>query len=89
MAIDPTKASSYLQCLPAIFSEKSEEEIVPFVGRFLLAFEQVLTGLVGSKSEPQQGLEDIIAEIPKLFDPAQTPTRAFCGLSLRTVPKGF
>ena len=81
MAIDPTKTSSYLQYLPAIFSEKTAAEIAPFVGRFLLAFEQILTGLAGSESEPQQGLEEIIADIPKLFDPAQTPNREFLQLA--------
>jgi phage tail-like protein len=67
MAIDPTQSSSYLRSLPAIFSED------PLLGRFLLAFEQVLTGLEGSESEPRRGLEDIIAAIPDLFDPLATP----------------
>jgi phage tail-like protein len=59
MALDRT-SSSYLQSLPAIFSDD------PFLGRFLLAFEQILTGLL-DKTEP--GLEEIIAQIPVLFDP--------------------
>ena len=66
MAIDPNAASSYLQNLPAIFSED------PFLGRFLLAFEQVLTGLpglAGRDPEPPLGLEEIIAAIAMLFDP--------------------
>lgn len=63
MAIDLTTTSSYLHYLPAIFSEH------PFLGRFLLSFEQVLTGLQGSETQPRQGLEEIIADIPKLFDP--------------------
>jgi phage tail-like protein len=41
MAIDPSVSSSYLQRLPAVFGEH------PFLGRFLLAFEHVLTGLAG------------------------------------------
>lgn len=73
MAIDPTKISGYLEYLPAIFSEVSEEAEVPFIGRFLLAFEQILTGLPGSETGPPQGLEEIIADIPKLFDPIETP----------------
>ena len=77
MAVDPTKTSSYLKYLPAIYSEKTREELAPFVGRFLLAFEQILTGLSGSEIEPFQGLEEIIADIPKIFDPAQTPTLEF------------
>jgi phage tail-like protein len=77
MAVDSKKTSSYLQYLPAIYSEKTGEEIVPFVGRFLLAFEQILTGLPGSEGEPSKGLEEIIADIPRLFDPGQTPTLEF------------
>lgn len=67
MAIGATQSSSYLQYLPAIFSED------PLLGRFLLAFEQVLTGLAGSEGEPGRGLEEIIAAIPQLFDPLATP----------------
>ncbi len=63
MAIDPETESSYLQSLPAIFSED------PFLGRFLLAFEQVLTGLPGAE---ESGLEEQIAAIAKLFDPMET-----------------
>jgi phage tail-like protein len=59
MALDRT-SSGYLQSLPAIFSED------PFLGRFLLAFEQILTGL-SDQSEP--GLEELVARIPFLFDP--------------------
>lgn len=69
MPINPNAASSYLQNLPAIFSED------PFLGRFLLAFEQILTGLpgvAGREPEPPLGLEEIIAAISKLFDPKET-----------------
>ena len=66
MAIDPRAMSSYLQSLPAIFSED------PFLGRFLLAFEQILTGLHGGEPQPPLGLEEIIASISTLFDPAET-----------------
>lgn len=59
MALDQT-SSSYLKSLPAIFGED------PFLGRFLLPFEQILTGL-SDKTSP--GLEEIIALIPALFDP--------------------
>src|SRR5881396_2936422 len=68
MPIDPQAASSYLQNLPAIFSED------PFLGRFLLAFEQVLTGLpslAGRELVPSLGLEEIIATIATLFDPQE------------------
>jgi phage tail-like protein len=59
MALDQT-SSSYLKSLPAIFSED------PFLGHFLLPFEQILTGL-SDKTAP--GLEEVIALIPALFDP--------------------
>lgn len=61
--------SGYLQYLPAIFSED------PFLGQFLKAFEKVLTGREDRETEdaePQQGLEEIIAGLPKLFDPLET-----------------
>jgi|SRR5215475_9515788 len=66
MAIDTKAVSSYLQNLPAIFSED------PFLGRFLLAFEQILTGLRETGAEQQLGLEEIIASISTLFDPRET-----------------
>ena len=68
LAIDQIP-SSYLQDLPAIFSED------PLLGRLLLAFEQVLTGVPGLASrnpDPTRGLEEIIAEIARLFDPNAT-----------------
>src|SRR5215207_6100739 len=66
MPIDPKAASSYLKDLPAIFSEDV------FLGRFLLAFEQVLTGLpgqVGREPVPALGLEETIDRMATLFDP--------------------
>ena len=63
------KNSSYLQYLPAIFNEDS------FSKHFLLAFEQVLTGLEepeDSAPKPRKGLEEISANIAQLFDPFST-----------------
>jgi len=54
--------SSYLQLLPAIYSGQDR-----FVGRFLLAFEQVLTGLPGDAKA--RGLEQTIADMALLFNP--------------------
>src|SRR5215510_10263914 len=64
MAIDPTASSGLLKRLPAIFSEH------PFLGRFLLAFEHLLTGLDGA--ETTDGLQETIAGISSLFDPRET-----------------
>jgi phage tail-like protein len=61
--IDKKAESSYLKSLPATFSEDD------FLGKYLLAFEQVLTGLDDVDSEPKQGLEQIIFKIDKLFHP--------------------
>ncbi|MGH4012337.1 MAG: phage tail protein I [Pseudonocardiaceae bacterium] len=54
--------SSYLDHLPAVFRED------PFVGRFLLAFEAVLTG-----ADDVEGLEQIIGRIADYLDPQTAP----------------
>src|SRR5262245_65574686 len=69
MAIDPSAVSSYLMLLPSIFSDDPTR----FLGRFLLAFEQVLTGLDGGEPSPEKGLEESIAGIATLFDAQETP----------------
>jgi phage tail-like protein len=55
MATDPAR-SSYLGYLPAVYSE-ADERAGGFLARFLLAFENVLTG-VGSAESP--GLEEVL-----------------------------
>ncbi|MGH3929930.1 MAG: phage tail protein I, partial [Pseudonocardiaceae bacterium] len=54
--------SRYLDYLPAVFRED------PFAGRFLLAFEAVLTG-----ADDVEGLEQIISRVPDYLDPQTTP----------------
>src|SRR5262249_40193319 len=73
MATD--RVSSYLTHLPALFQED------PFVGRFLLAFERILSGLKppdsdeprlatgGETSEQPLGLEEIVDKISTYFVP--------------------
>ena len=56
--------SSYLDHLPAAFAAD------PFAGRFLLAFEALLTG---SPEVEQPGLEDQISSLSRLFDPMTAP----------------
>lgn len=57
-------ASTYLQYLPAIFRQD------PFAGRFLLAFETILSG-PGVAGQP--GLEETIGGLARYFDPQTTP----------------
>ena len=57
--------SSYLQYLPAIFHQD------PFVGRFLLAFEAVLSG---PGYADRAGLEELIGALPTYVDPQTTPS---------------
>ena len=52
--VDPTRRSGYLEHLPAVFQE---EDTAQFLGRFLLAFEHVLSGL-GDVDEP--GIEELL-----------------------------
>ena len=53
----PGQASRYLDYLPAIYQQDAQIGQPNFLGRFLLAFEQMLTGL-GDVDVP--GLEEIL-----------------------------
>src|SRR5262245_59278833 len=53
----PGQVSRYLDYLPAIYREEVDTARPEFLGRMLLAFEQVLTGL-GDPAAP--GLEEIL-----------------------------
>ncbi|NEO17494.1 MULTISPECIES: phage tail protein I [unclassified Moorena] len=63
--------SSYLNYLPANFQED------PFVGRFLLAFERVMSGFLPRDTDdpnPEQlALEEYIERIPTYFNPYNHP----------------
>jgi phage tail-like protein len=68
--------SSYQQYLPAIMQED------PFMGRFLLAFEKILSGakdlhsdekIIKGNRENVPGLEEIISRVETYFDPQETP----------------
>ena len=56
--------SSYLRYLPAIFHQD------PFVGRFLLAFDAILSG---RPARQKPGLEATIGGLAAYFDPRATP----------------
>ncbi|HEX2301286.1 MAG TPA: phage tail protein I [Pseudonocardiaceae bacterium] len=59
--------SRYLDHLPAVFRED------PFTGRFLLAFEAVLTGGTRFADAEVEGLEQIVGRIADYLDPQTTP----------------
>jgi len=66
--------SRYLEHLPGVFSDD------PFLGRFLLAFERVLTGVGGlpgaelaNPPAVAAGLEEVLDKIHTYFDPALAP----------------
>ena len=62
----PDRTSSYLDYLPAIFRQTDGKQSAPFIGRLLLAFEKVLSGL----GDPgYQGLEEIIGRLHTYFEP--------------------
>ena len=69
MTTDPTseRVSRYLDYLPAILQED------PFIGRFLLAFERILSGLAPrDPNDPipdQLALEEYINRIHTYFNP--------------------
>lgn len=58
--INSKRPSRYLDGLPAIYRQETTEGRPDFLGRFLLAFEHVLTG-VGEPEQP--GLEEILEGI--------------------------
>jgi phage tail-like protein len=70
MATETLRPSSYLSHLPQLYRED------PFLGLFLVAFEQVLTGGREADFEPDvvplPGLEQMIGELPALLDPKTT-----------------
>ena len=66
--------SRYLEHLPGVFSDE------PFLGRFLLAFERVLTGVgdlpgaeLANPPAVAAGLEEILDKVHTYFDPAVAP----------------
>ena len=71
-------ASSYLAYLPAIMHQAAADGSPPFLGRFLLAFERILTGLPASDFPDldgieEAGLEETIARLHTYFDADETP----------------
>jgi phage tail-like protein len=68
-------APKLLDYLPAIYQEDL------FLQRFLLAFDDILLGSASDTNFPAQGIEQTIAQIPKLFDPQETPAQFLAWLA--------
>jgi phage tail-like protein len=64
-------SSSYLRFLPALY-QLNAGETPNFVGRFLLAFEKILTGLPDEPGD-DGGLDGRIGRLHRLFDPDLVP----------------
>lgn len=85
MASDPV-TSRYLDHLPAIFLQQ------PFMGRFLVAFERMLTGRFRLDGEPTgqpRGLEELLDQLPALFRPLSGSTQESSGDVLTRTPDAF
>lgn len=79
----PGQSSSYLTYLPAVFQQGEQAGQPTFVGRFLLAFEHLLTGL-GDVDRP--GIEEILDGI---VDLAGDRVRLAGGLRLAGLERYF
>jgi phage tail-like protein len=82
------EASQLLPYLPALYADHLHRD--PFLGDYLKAFEKVLLGRGdGGEVVHEAGLEETIADLARLFDPAQTRAdflpwlAGWIGLSLR------
>lgn len=65
---------SYVDYLPRVFQQKAEEtEEQFFLGRFLKAFEAMLSGNTGAQSTESAGIEALLDHLHHYFDPALTP----------------
>lgn len=70
------KLSKYLQYLPVIFQTVPEGGTANFLGRFLLAFEKMLSGIDDAVKLDEQsvtGIEQILDQSAVYFDPLTTP----------------
>jgi phage tail-like protein len=68
-------SSKYVEYLPRIYQKGYEESDTEyFLGRFLKAFEQTLTGIPEEAAETV-GIEALIDKMEQYFDPAQAPAQ--------------
>lgn len=68
------ESSRYTQYLPRIYQQGSTETYDEyFLGRFLKAFEQILTG--NSEQKEIVGIEELLNRFDQYLDPTQTPAQ--------------
>ncbi|MFV1950653.1 MAG: phage tail protein [Nitrospinota bacterium] len=71
---DDNKISKYLQYLPGIYQTEEIDASPGFLGRFLMAFENILSGIdVKEQGSPIKGIEEILDRIHDYIDPYKTP----------------
>ncbi|MGG6313689.1 phage tail protein [Paenibacillus macerans] len=66
---------SFVQYLPRVFQQKSgetDEEF--FLGRFLQAFEALMSGKTAAEGEESVGIEALLDGLHRYFDPLHTPS---------------
>lgn len=66
----------YVQYLPRIFQQKAGESADEyFLGRFIQAFEAMLSGKTGAVGAESVGLEAVLDRFHQYLDPSQTPSQ--------------
>ena len=65
--------STYLRYLPPALRDQGSGTGDEFTGRFLLAFERLLSGLQGEPDDMPKSLEGILDRVQDYFDPNLTP----------------
>lgn len=68
---DREDESKYLQYLPGVYQPGEEDKRPIFLGKFLKAFEKILSGI--NDGIPGKGIEEILDNIQIYFDPYKTP----------------
>ncbi|MNC21485.1 hypothetical protein D3C75_694650 [compost metagenome] len=67
---------SYVQYLPRVFQQKAgEPDEKFFLGRFLMAFEAMLSGKTGADGRESVGIEALLDGLHQYFDPGLTPSQ--------------
>lgn len=68
--------TSYVQYLPRVFQQKSgESDEKFFLGRFLKAFEAMLSGKTGVTGNESVGIEALLDNLHQYFDPGLAPSQ--------------